>query len=81
MAATLASKNGGARMKVRDAMSKDVVTVREDAPYHEVAETMLLHGVGGLPVVDANGSLRGIITEADLLPKEAEGFLSGALQR
>jgi len=58
-------------MKVRDAMSKDVVTVGEDATFHDVVETMLLHGVGGVPVVDAKGSLRGIITEADLLPKGA----------
>lgn len=58
-------------MKVREAMTPHVVTVRETTSFHEVLETMLLHQIGALPVVDAKGSLRGIVTEADLLPKEA----------
>jgi CBS domain-containing protein len=52
---------------VREAMSKQLFTVRPDAPVKQAAETMLRHRIGCLPVVDARGALVGIVTETDLL--------------
>lgn len=52
-------------MKVRDAMSPSVVTVRPDASILEASELMLNHDIGGLPVVDRQGRLVGIVTERD----------------
>jgi CBS domain-containing protein len=51
-------------------MSSPVITVSPDTPFREIVATMLQRGISGLPVVDDNGRLLGIVTEADLLLKE-----------
>ena len=53
------------RLKIKDIMTKDVVTVSEDAPIEEAARIMVDHGIGGLPVVRGD-ALIGIITETDI---------------
>ena len=58
-------------MKVRDVMTQPVVTVREDTLFKAVAQTLIDHDVSGLPVVDPGGFVLGIVTEADLIAKEA----------
>jgi CBS domain-containing protein len=57
--------------KVQDLMTSDVFTVGPDTPFKDVVEVLLRHDVSGLPVVDGQGGLLGIITEADLVSKEA----------
>ena len=61
-------------MKVRDVMSSPAITVRPDATFQEVVDALLANDISGLPVVDADGRLVGIVTEADLVSKEAYGF-------
>lgn len=58
--------------KVRDVMTTEVVSVREDTPFKEIARTMHEHRVSGVPVLDRDGRLRGIVTEADLLAVEQD---------
>lgn len=58
-------------MKVGDIMATDVVSVAPDTPFKEVVDRLLRAGVSSLPVVDAEGKLIGLITEADLISKEA----------
>lgn len=58
-------------MKIREIMTTDVVTVREDALFKEIAEALMEHDIGGVPVVDAAGQIVGIVTDGDLLEKEA----------
>ncbi|GGN26934.1 CBS domain-containing protein [Streptomyces fuscichromogenes] len=48
-------------------MTVPAVTVRPEAPLPEAARTMARHGVKRLPVVDAAGLLRGVVSRADLL--------------
>jgi CBS domain-containing protein len=60
-------------MKVRDVMTRNVVTIAPDTPYQDVVETLVEREVSGLPVVDRIGALVGIVTEADLISKEAYG--------
>ncbi|WP_433722193.1 CBS domain-containing protein [Nocardia sp. CA-129566] len=57
--------------RVADVMARDVVTVPVDAPLPQVVRTLAERRVSGAPVVDANGSVVGIVTEADLLGKQA----------
>lgn len=57
-------------MRVIDAMTEDVATVAPDAPVKQAAAEMLKRNISGLPVVDADGRLVGIITEGDFLQLE-----------
>ncbi len=58
-------------MRVRDVMTTTVVTAQPETPFQELVGLMLRHGISGLPVVDAVGHPIGIVTEADLVTKEA----------
>jgi CBS domain-containing protein len=59
-------------MKLRDLMTRDVITIGPEAPLKEAARRMLEAGVSGLPVTDADGTLLGMITEADFVATEAD---------
>jgi len=48
-------------------MTIDVFSVRKDAPISEAIEVMLRNQISGLPVVDEDMTLLGIITEKDVL--------------
>ena len=57
-------------MKVADAMTRSVVTVRPETPLKEVAALMVGRGISGVPVVDERGAVLGVVSEADFLVKE-----------
>ena len=54
-----------ARIKVKDVMTQDVMTVTGDTPVEEAARMMADSKIGGLPVV-LDGEVVGLITETDL---------------
>ena len=58
-------------MKVKDVMTKDVITVRLDTPVTSVARLFREKAISGLPVVDDEGDLVGIVTEVDLIARHA----------
>lgn len=58
---------------VRDVMTTDLVTVGLEATYGEMVDRLLSHDISGLPVVDADGILLGLVTEGDLVSREAYG--------
>lgn len=60
-------------MRVSDIMTRNPVTVRLDASLEEGVATMLKARVSGLPVVDAQGVVVGMITEGDLLRRAELG--------
>ena len=57
-------------MQVLDLMTTEVFKVSAVTPIKEAAQLMFRHRVSGLPVVDEDGRLAGIITEADFLRLE-----------
>ena len=57
-------------MTVQDVMTEAVVSVRPDVPLREVARLLVEHRISGLPVVDDQGTLLGVVSEADFLLKE-----------
>jgi len=57
--------------KVRDVMTAEVVVVRRDASYKEMAALLRQYRVSAFPVVDENRRVIGVVSEADLLAKEA----------
>jgi CBS domain-containing protein len=58
---------------VRDIMNTDVVTIMPEQTLQEAATRMLRHRVGALPVVTAERTLIGIITEKDIVRRVAMG--------
>jgi CBS domain-containing protein len=60
-------------MKVEDVMSREVVTVPPGASLKQAAHLFIEHRVSGLPVVDNDKHVLGVISETDVLAKEAEG--------
>jgi CBS domain-containing protein len=56
---------------VRDVMTRSVVTANENTGFRELATRMLDNHVSALPVVDASDQVIGVVSEADLLVKEA----------
>jgi CBS domain-containing protein len=57
-------------MRVADVMSPDVITVTPEASIEMAARLLVNHGISGLPVVDDQGNLVGIITERDLILRQ-----------
>lgn len=57
-------------MKIRDVMTSEVITVAPETPLKDVAHLMIDHAVSGIPVVDHEGVVIGVVSEADLLVKE-----------
>lgn len=56
--------------KVREVMTASVVTADVSTPFKELALLMAGRRVSALPVLDAEGRLAGMVSEADLLPKQ-----------
>lgn len=54
-------------LKAKDIMTKDVLTVKPEATVEELARILIEHKISGVPVVDDNRNLIGIVTENDLI--------------
>jgi CBS domain-containing protein len=54
-------------MKVKDFMIKDVISVSPETTIKEVMKTIVDKKIGGLPIVNNEGILKGIITDGDIL--------------
>lgn len=57
-------------MKIKDIMTKDVVSVKRDTPVDEIAHLLIEHDIGGVPVIDEEQRVIGIVNESDLFLKE-----------
>jgi CBS domain-containing protein len=55
-----------ARIKVKEIMTPDPITISQDSTIGQAAQVMLDYKISGLPVVDSDGKLVGIITESDI---------------
>ena len=69
---------------VKDVMTTEVVAVRRDTTFKELAAVLRRYRVSALPVVDDAGRVIGVVSEADLLAKEAladPGVMAEVLHR
>lgn len=57
-------------MKISDAMTRDVATVRPETTLKEVARLLTDRRISGVPVVDGSGRVVGVVSEADIVAKE-----------
>ena len=60
-----------ARKRVGDIMTKEVVTVGLKTRVSEIARLISTHAISGLPVVDENNKVVGVITELDMIVRNA----------
>lgn len=52
---------------IREVMQTESVTVRADSPLTLALELLIKHGISGLPVVEADDRIVGVLSEKDLL--------------
>lgn len=57
-------------LKVRDVMARSVIKAHTTMPLRDVAGLLVDNRISGVPVVDDEGSVVGVVSEADLLIKE-----------
>jgi CBS domain-containing protein len=60
-------------MKVSDVMTSPVLTIEAESPLLQAVQIMLARNISGLPVVDKQGKLVGMVTEGDLLRRAETG--------
>ena len=60
-------------MRAIDVMVRDVVTVRPDTDVAEAVKLLAEHDVSALPVLDKDGNLVGVLSEADLIHRAEIG--------
>jgi CBS domain-containing protein len=67
-------------LRVRDVMTTKVVAVTPSTPSSDVAAMLLDHRIGAVPVIDdTDGGLLGLISETDLIGREAGAGLQERL--
>jgi CBS domain-containing protein len=57
-------------IKAKDLMTRDVVTVTPDTEVNQIAKLLLEKHFNGVPVLDRNGALVGIICQSDLIAEQ-----------
>lgn len=63
------------KIKLSEVMTAPVIAVRDDAPFHEVADKIQKNGIRHLPVVDADNKLVGLVTERGLYKIQSPRWL------
>lgn len=77
------------RTPVKDVMTSRVIWVRQDATFKELAAALREQRISAFPVLDESGKVIGVVSEADMLTKEAlaggydgmPGMITGLLRR
>ena len=69
---------------VAEIMQTDVITVRRDASVREIAQTLVREGISGVPVIDDDGGVLGVVSASDIVrtaARDAEVELAFELRR
>ncbi len=59
-------------LKAKDIMTKEVITVYPDTEITQAASLLLKEHINGLPVVDNDGFLKGILCQSDLITQQGK---------
>ncbi len=59
-------------LTVRDIMKTDVITVGPETSVRELADILAEHKISGVPVVDGEGMVVGIVTDSDVILQDAD---------
>jgi CBS domain-containing protein len=58
-------------MRIQDVMTTDVFTISPDALLKDAAIEFVQQRISGMPVLNSDGNVLGVISETDILPKES----------
>ena len=59
-------------MKVSEIMSRNVITIKKDTSIEEIAHILTENNISGVPVVDDENHVIGMVTQKDLLYRDIE---------
>lgn len=65
------------KIHIRELMTQEVITTTPDTPIEDAAHLMADNKIGGLPVVDEDNRVVGVITETDIFKSFVEMFAGG----
>jgi CBS domain-containing protein len=57
--------------RAKDIMTSDVIVAKKDSRIQDIAKILLENRIGGVPVVDEDNKVIGIISETDIIKKES----------
>jgi len=61
-----------AELTARDIMTEKVITIKKDSSIEDLSEVLLKNKISGVPVVDSDGKIAGIVTEADIIVQDTD---------
>jgi CBS domain-containing protein len=61
-----------AGLTAKDIMSKKVITIGKNASIEKLSELLVNNKISGVPVVDENNKMIGIVSEADIIVQDAD---------
>jgi CBS domain-containing protein len=67
--------------KIGSLMTSDVISVNAETPFKDVARLLAEHGISGVPVVDSDEQVIGVISETDLMLRQAQAPAPGETRR
>jgi CBS domain-containing protein len=59
-------------LTARDIMTENVITIKKDSSIEDLSEVLLKNKISGVPVVDSDGKIAGIVTEADIIVQDTD---------
>lgn len=62
-------------LKAKDIMSKDVITTGPEITLDKVIKKLVKNKISGMPVIDENGKIIGVVSEKDILNFAFCGYL------
>ncbi|HUW20786.1 MAG TPA: CBS domain-containing protein [Sedimentisphaerales bacterium] len=54
-------------LRAKDIMTRHTITVKKDTPIYDALELMVKHGISGMPIVEDDMTLVGILSEKDVI--------------
>jgi CBS domain-containing protein len=58
-------------IKAKDIMTKNVITAKPGTTMEELARLLIEYHISGVPIVDDQGRVKGVVTENDLISKNS----------
>lgn len=65
-------QRGRQGMAVRNIMTRNIITVNAETPIEEISRILVANRIGGVPVVDSDGKVSGMVTESDIIFREIQ---------